>query len=261
MGTGHSKRQVMRSITQAPSWACAPTPATGFPGCPRRQSTLSGLCHALYKLGIHQEMGRLHVPPIPRVNNITVNIKSDGTHSVPGRELGLSHENPTLVCPVRNACGHLWPHFTDETLRSQTLPVKNGSGSRVSNWKLCVSAWPAPAPSVAPSFRRDGFEGHSAGMFLSALPFMKHPDLPEVGGGRGTWLSVISSHSFLGSGLAEHGLWPLGSRWLPGADPTGTGCGVLFRQCPLSSSGRAGLRGRQPDWVSQGVCRELPPSL
>lgn len=156
-------------------------------------------------------------PRHPKSKRHRTNIRSDGTHAVPGRDLGLSHDIPTLSPCEESPRPRTGPFYRRDAMRSRTLPVKNGSGTGVSNWRLSVSLWPAPGAGTTPSFLsptpRVSWLRGSHLRDVSVLPFMKHPDIPEVGGGRGTWLGGISSHSFLGSGLAEHGLWPMGSRW------------------------------------------------
>lgn len=124
---------------------------------------------------------------------------------------------------------------------------------------MSLRGQPSAAPNVLSSMatKRHGFVGHVSGRFLSALPSMKQPDVPEAGGGGGTWLGSISSHSFLGSNLARHCLWPPGSRQQPGTHPRGTDCRVLFRQSPRGGSGRTGFHEALPPSLRRSaLCRD-----
>lgn len=83
-------------------------------------------------------------------------------------------------------------------------------------------------------------------MFPSALSLTKQPDIASIpcGWSRGTWYGYISSHgaSWAWAGLSAAAA--LGLRPAAWPRPPGTGCGVLFRRCPLGSSGRTGPSGR-----------------
>lgn len=92
---------------------------------------------------------------------------------------------------------------------------------------------------------RGGSRVQISGMFLSALPSVKPPDIasPERGGGWRTRHGCISSHRVSG---AQAWLWPSGSTGQPGPDALARAV-VSLRRCWLRSS------AHRPEGVSEHV--------